>query len=69
MAKKGKEIELQINVGPQTENDNIIATETTQQEPAEKEEMSTLEKIRNTVKEDTPKPTSQISYTSERIWA
>ena len=61
MAKKGKEIELQINVGPQTENDNIIATETTQQEPAEKEEMSTLEKIRNTVKEDTPKPTSQIS--------
>ena len=38
MAKKGKEIELQINVGPQTENDNIIATETTQQEPAEKEE-------------------------------
>lgn len=61
MAKKGKEIELQINVGPQTENDNIIATEITQQEPAEKEEMSTLEKIRNTVKEDTPKPTSQIS--------
>lgn len=61
MAKKGKEIELQINVGPQTENDNIIATKTTQQEPAEKEEMSTLEKIRNTVKEDTPKPTSQIS--------
>lgn len=61
MAKKGKEIELQINVGPQTENDNFIATETTQQEPAEKEEMSTLEKIRNTVKEDTPKPTSQIS--------
>lgn len=61
MAKKGKEIELQINVGPQTENDNIISTETTQQEPAEKEEMSTLEKIRNTVKEDTPKPTSQIS--------
>lgn len=61
MAKKGKEIELQINVGPQTENDNIIATETTQQEPAEKEEMSTLEIIRNTVKEDTPKPTSQIS--------
>lgn len=61
MAKKGKEIELQINVGPQTENDNIMATETTQQEPAEKEEMSTLEKIRNTVKEDTPKPTSQIS--------
>ncbi|MBO5823456.1 MAG: hypothetical protein J6Q93_00685 [Prevotella sp.] len=39
----------------------MIATETTQQEPAEKEEMSTLEKIRNTVKEDTPKPTSQIS--------
>lgn len=61
MAKKGKETELQINVGPQTENDNIIATETTQQEPAEKEEMSTLEKIRNTAKEDTPKPTSQIS--------
>lgn len=61
MAKKGKEIELQINVGPQTENDSIITTETTQQEPAEKEEMSTLEKIRNTVKEDTPKPTSQIS--------